>query len=81
MPLATDTLYRFLFTNAPVKGELVQLPNTWHTITHTAKKRAYPAIVTEILGQMKKAFQIAREKGLEPLANIILIDRPARGRR
>ena len=55
MPLATDTLYRFLFTNAPVKGELVQLPNTWHTITHTAKKRAYPAVVTELLGQMTAA--------------------------
>lgn len=55
MTLATDTLYRFLFANAPVKGELVQLPNTWHTITHTAKKRAYPAVVTEILGQMTAA--------------------------
>ena len=55
MTLPTDTLYRFLFDNAPVKGELVQLPNTWHTITHTAKKRAYPAIVTEILGQMTAA--------------------------
>ena len=55
MTLPTDTLYRFLFDNAPVKGELVQLPNTWHTITHTAKKRAYPAVVTEILGQMTAA--------------------------
>ncbi len=53
--LATDTLYRFLFTNAPVKGELVQLPNTWRTITHTAKKHAYPERVTEILGQMTAA--------------------------
>ena len=55
MTLPTDTLYRFLFDNAPVKGELVQLTNTWHTITHTAKKRAYPAVVTEILGQMTAA--------------------------
>ncbi len=55
MTLPTDTLYRFLFANAPVKGELVQLPHTWHTITHTAKKRAYPAVVTEILGQMTAA--------------------------
>ena len=55
MTLPTDTLYRFLFANAPVKGELVQLPNTWRTITQTAKKRAYPAVVTEILGQMTAA--------------------------
>ena len=55
MTLPTDTLYRFLFANAPVKGELVQLPHTWRTITHTAKKRAYPAVVTEILGQMTAA--------------------------
>ena len=55
MTLPTDTLYRFLFANAPVKGELVQLPHTWRTIAHTAKKRAYPAVVTEILGQMTAA--------------------------
>ncbi len=55
MTLPTDTLYRFLFANAPVKGELVQLPHTWRTITQTAKKRAYPAVVTEILGQMTAA--------------------------
>ena len=55
MTLPTDTLYRFLFANAPVKGELVQLPHTWRTITHTAKKRAYPAVVTEILCQMTAA--------------------------
>ena len=55
MTLPTDTLYRFLFANVPVKGELVQLPHTWRTITHTAKKRAYPAVVTEILGQMTAA--------------------------
>lgn len=55
MPLQADTLHRFLFDNAPVKGELVQLPNTWRTILHAAKKRAYPQVVTELLGQMTAA--------------------------
>ena len=55
MPLKTDTLHRFLFANAPVKGELVQLPNTWQTIMHTAAHRAYPSIIRDILGQMTAA--------------------------
>lgn len=55
MTIAIDTLYRFLFTNAPVKGQLVQLPNTWRTITHTAKKHAHPERVLEILGEMTAA--------------------------
>ena len=55
MPLQADTLHRFLFDNAPVKGELVQLPNTWRTILHAAKKRAYPNRVIELLGQMTAA--------------------------
>ena len=55
MQLQADNLHRFLFDNAPVKGELVQLPNTWRTILHAAKKRAYPQVVIELLGQMTAA--------------------------
>lgn len=55
MIIPTDTLYRFLFTNAPVKGELVQLPNTWQRMMQTAHKRAYPEVVVDILGQLTAA--------------------------
>lgn len=54
-PLPADTLYRFLFADAPVKGELVQLPITWRTIMNTATHRAYPPVVAELLGQMTAA--------------------------
>ena len=50
MPLQADTLHRFLFDNAPVKGELVQLPNTWRTILHAAKKARLPASGHGIIG-------------------------------
>lgn len=48
----SDTLHRFLFKNAPVKGEIVHLPNTWRDIR--AHKR-YPAAVEKLLGEMVAA--------------------------
>jgi molecular chaperone Hsp33 len=48
----SDTLHRFLFKNAPVKGELVHLPQTWHDIR---AHRRYPAAVEKILGEMVAA--------------------------
>ncbi|MGL4766586.1 MAG: Hsp33 family molecular chaperone HslO [Formosimonas sp.] len=48
----TDTLHRFLFQSAPVKGEMTHLPNTWRDMR--AHKR-YPAAVEAILGQMVAA--------------------------
>ena len=48
----SDTLHRFLFKNAPVKGEIVHLPNTWRDIC--AHKR-YPAAVEKLLGEMVAA--------------------------
>lgn len=50
-----DTLHRFLFQNAPVKGELVQLPNTWHDLLKNQHKRHYPLAVKKLLGQMVAA--------------------------
>lgn len=50
-----DTLHRILFQNAPVKGELVQLPNTWQTLLSTNQKRHYPIAVERLLGQMVAA--------------------------
>ena len=50
-----DTLHRILFKNAPVKGELVQLPNTWQTLLSTNQKRNYPTAVEHLIGQMVAA--------------------------
>lgn len=44
-----DTLHRFLFKNAPVKGQLVHLPNTWRDMH---EHRQYPAIVNHLLGEV-----------------------------
>lgn len=48
----TDTLHRFLFKNAPVKGELLHLPNTWHNMR---EHQHYPAPVEKILGELVAA--------------------------
>ena len=47
-----DTLQRFLFENTPVRGELVELPETWG---HVLARRAYPAPVQTVLGEMLAA--------------------------
>lgn len=48
----TDTLHRFLFKNAPVKGELLHLPNTWRNMR---KHQRYPAVVEKLLGELVAA--------------------------
>lgn len=48
----TDTLQKFLFEGAPVRGELVELSATWQQVlTH----RSYPVAVQNMLGQMLAA--------------------------
>ncbi|MGB5108277.1 MAG: Hsp33 family molecular chaperone HslO [Formosimonas sp.] len=50
--MTTDTLHRFIFQNAPVKGELVHLPNTWRDMR---AHRRYPAVVEKLLGEVVAA--------------------------
>lgn len=47
-----DTLQRFLFEGASVRGELVELPETW---SHVLARRAYPKAVQTVLGEMLAA--------------------------
>lgn len=47
-----DTLQRFLFDNAPVKGAVVRLDNAWLQVL---SRRAYPQPVATLLGQMMAA--------------------------
>ena len=48
----TDTLQKFMFDNATVRGEMVELTDTWQ---HIRTRRAYPAPVQTMLGQMLAA--------------------------
>ncbi len=47
-----DQLQKFMFSAAPVRGEIVSLRNTWQEVLN---RRAYPAPVRTILGEMMAA--------------------------
>ena len=47
-----DTLQKFIFDNAAVRGELVELPATWQAI---CERHDYPPAVRQVLGQMVAA--------------------------
>ena len=48
----SDTLLKFIFKAAPVRGEIVQLANAWREMT---EHHAYPPAVTRLLGEMVAA--------------------------
>jgi molecular chaperone Hsp33 len=48
----TDTLQKFLFENTAVRGELVELTDTWREVI---ARRAYPRAVRNLLGEMMAA--------------------------
>ena len=48
----SDTLQRFIFEHAPIRGELVQLTATWQAVT---ERRTYPAPLRKILGELMAA--------------------------
>lgn len=43
-----DTLQRFIFEQAPIRGEIIHLHDTYNTIIH---QRAYPPAVKRLLGE------------------------------
>lgn len=47
-----DTLQKFLVDNAPVRGELVEISDTWRQVQ---ARRAYPVAVRTLLGEMLAA--------------------------
>ncbi|PMS33960.1 molecular chaperone Hsp33 [Trinickia symbiotica] len=47
-----DQLQKFMFSTAPVRGEIVSLRNTWRDVL---TRRRYPAPVRDILGEMMAA--------------------------
>lgn len=48
----SDTLQRFVFEHAPIRGELVQLAATWQAVT---ERHTYPAPLRKILGELMAA--------------------------
>ncbi len=50
--MAIDTLQKFMFDGAPVRGELVELSATWQQVQ---SRRDYPAAVNTLLGEMLAA--------------------------
>ena len=48
----SDTLQRFIFEHAPIRGELVQLTATWQAVT---ERRTYPVPLRKILGELMAA--------------------------
>jgi molecular chaperone Hsp33 len=48
----SDTLQRFLFDHAPIRGEIVQLAATWQAVT---ERHSYPAPLRKILGELMAA--------------------------
>lgn len=48
----SDTLQRFLFEHAPVRGELVQLAATWQAVT---ERHYYPPPLRRVLGELMAA--------------------------
>src|SRR6476659_10587789 len=49
---ASDTLQKFIFDNAAVRGEFVEISDTWREIQ---ARQAYPTAVKSVLGEMVAA--------------------------
>lgn len=47
-----DTLQKFMFEGSAIRGELVELPETWR---HVQSLRAYPKAIRSLLGEMLSA--------------------------
>ncbi len=53
MPVRTpDTLQRFVFEHAPVRGMIVRLDATWRAVL---ERRDYPSPVRDLLGELMAA--------------------------
>src|SRR3954464_13215286 len=52
MTSTSDTLQKFIFDNAAVRGELVEISDTWREIQ---ARHHYPAAVKTVLGEMVAA--------------------------
>lgn len=49
MKNTSDTLRRFLFEHAPIRGEVVRLGNVWQSVI---ERRDYPRVLRDIMGEL-----------------------------
>ncbi len=52
MKNTSDTLHRFLFEHAPVRGELVHLDQSWKSVL---ERHDYPAVLRNMMGELAAA--------------------------
>ncbi len=52
MNTMADSLQRFIFEHAPIRGEMVQLAATWQAVT---ERHDYPAPLRQVLGELMAA--------------------------
>jgi molecular chaperone Hsp33 len=52
MKNTTDTLQKFLFEHAPIRGEIVHLDQTWQSVL---ERHAYPEILRDLMGELSAA--------------------------
>lgn len=52
MATMADSLQRFIFEHAPIRGEMVQLAATWQAVT---ERHDYPAPLRQVLGELMAA--------------------------
>ena len=50
--IQSDVLQRFIFDDAPVRGEWVHLSESWQ---HVLSRREYPPAIQQLLGEMMAA--------------------------
>src|ERR671918_226676 len=51
-PTMNDTLQRFLFEHAPIRGEVAHLDATWRAVL---ERHEYPPVLRTILGELMPA--------------------------
>ena len=49
---AGDSLQRFVFEHAPIRGEIVHLDSTWRAVLD---RRSYPPVICDLLGELMAA--------------------------
>ena len=65
----TDSLQRFLFEGAPVRGEIVHLDSTWRAVL---ERHRYPAPLRAVLGQLMAAAALLSLHGMHVAAKSLL---------
>src|SRR3970282_2692131 len=49
MNSSSDSLHRFLFEHAPLRGEIVRLDNVWQSVI---ERHQYPAVLQDLMGEL-----------------------------